>query len=463
MELEGKRITVAGLGLHGGALGNIRWLHQQGARLTVTDLKTESELAPTLAKLKDLPDITWVLGKHRPEDFTNTAMVVRNPAMRADSEFLEKARQARVPIEMDSSLFFEFSPTKNIIGITGSKGKSTTTHVIAALLRLKNARVTVVGSEGTSPLEQLGNLQPQDTVVFELSSWRLEALAERHVSPHMAVVTSLYRDHLNTYPSFAAYVAAKKAIVRYQTSRDLALLNYDDPRLRLWSAGIKGKLAWYSLSNSIPGDGIYVTHGMITMRTARDSVPLFPLRKLAFQSEHARRNMLPAIYLAFRDGIRLDSIALQVGKMRELAHRLEVIRTLNSITYINDSAATIPEASIAALVSLEGRHINLILGGSDKKLRFDALAVAIREARIRSLTFLPGNTSERMAEVIAAAFRQPPPLHMASSMTDAVKRATAEAHPDDVVLLSPAATSFGHFLHEFDRGDQFREAVKQLS
>lgn len=459
---RGKRITVAGLGQHGGALGNIKWLHEQGAKLTVTDLKSTAELEPALTALKDLTDITWVLGEHREADFVNAQMILRNPAMPRDSKYLAAARHAGVPIEMDSSLFLKYSPTKNVVGITGSKGKTTTGNAIAQLLSLVYANIALVGTEGTSPLAQLSTLHHQDLAVFELSSWRLEAMEEHEISPSIAVVTSIYEDHLNTYDSFDHYVETKKAIVRFQGVDDLALLNYDDPQVRQWSLKRQGRVAWFSLSPDIPGDGICVEHGMVTIIRGRDYIPLFPVTAIPVAHEHLRRNILPAIYLAFNCGARVDSIQFHLKHLTTLRHRLEHIRDFNDVSYINDSAATIPEATIAALKALKNKSLVLILGGGDKRLRFTELADETARANIRGYIFLPGTATNRIFTAIEAAHRAKPPMHLAESMDEAVQQAAELAQPGDIVLLSPGATSFDLFKHEFDRGDKFKDAVMKL-
>lgn len=463
--LEGKRVTVMGLGLHGGALGTIEWLYNQKAQITVTDLKNEHELQSTIAALNQYPDISLILGRHREEDFTNADLIIRNPAVPRDSKFLLLAAKAGIPIEMDSSLFFEHCPTKNIIGITGSKGKSTATHVIQHLLRLKYPHTVTVGIDGKSPLGGLKEITADSLVVFELSSWRLEALGPKNTSPQTAVVTSLYQDHLNTYDSYEHYIDTKKIIVRYQHPHDRAILNADDQLLRQWDAEVNGRLYWYSLTDTLPenSEGIFVDRtGLITIRLQRGSVTLFNLDTIPFKSDHERRNALPGILLAFLGNIPIDSIAVQMQHTKGLAHRLEKVRTINNVTYINDSAATMPDATIAALTALAPSHLVHILGGSDKRLDFENLAQAEARAKIRALIFLPGNATDRMRRQIMGEFGNPPPTYTAASMTEAVQIAERIALPHDIVLLSPGATSFGLFQHEFDRGNQFKQAVEAL-
>lgn len=463
-DFKDRKITVAGLGVHGGAAGNIRWLYEQGAELTVTDIKSATELQVTIDTLRDLPGITWVLGEHRERDFTTADMVLRNPALRRNNPYLLAARQAGVPIEMDSSLFFKYSPTKHIIGVTGSKGKTSTTHSIAALMNLTFAQVAVVGVEGTSPLAVLPQLTPESLVVFELSSWRLEAMAEYNLSPHTSVVTSIYHDHLNTYDSFSEYVETKKTIVRYQPTDGLAFYNYDNEDVRLWAADpqLQGRKAWYSMQHPIPGDGIFVQRNSVVVTTSGKGTNLFSLDVLPRRARHEQRNILPAIYLAFTHGVPVASIANQLAQLPRLPHRLELIATINKVRYINDSAATIPEATIAAVQSIERQPLVLILGGNDKKLTFETLAKTLTNADIRALIFLPGDASIQQQREILGAYKHPPQIYQAPTMEEAVATASACAESGFTILLSPGATSFGSFANEFDRGDQFRAAVSKL-
>lgn len=462
----GKRVTVAGLGSHGGAIGNIRWLCQAGAEVTVTDLKPAEALRESIAELQDLPDIRWVLGRHRQSDFTEADMVVRNPAMPRRSPYIEAAREAKVPVEMDSSLFFKFCPTKNIIGVTGTKGKTTATLAISHLMKLVYPHVATIGVESTSPLAALPGLSARDVVVFELSSWRIEGLREHSLSPHTAVITSLYPDHLNTYDSFADYVETKKSLVASQSRRDRVILNYDDPLLRQWSPTLLGSVSWFSVQTRIPGNGIYIDQkGTVTVsHRAYNSagIKLFSIKRIPWPSRHQQRNILPAIYLAFCNQVRVEAIEQHLATMTKPAHRLEHVRDIQGVSYINDSASTIPEAMAAALEASADKHIVLIAGGSDKKLKFERLARQLPNYRIRAAIFLPGDATPHLLREIRGAWESPPPLIEAGNMDEAVRRATQYALPGDVVLLSPGATSFGLFKHEFDRGEQFRKAVEAL-
>ena len=460
LKLKNKRVTVMGLGLHGGAVGTVKWLHEQGAEVLVTDLKNAGELKESLEKLKGLKGVEFVLGEHGEKDFIATDMVVRNPGVPKDSKFLEIARGAGIKIEMDSSLFFKFCASRDIIGVTGSKGKTTAALAIAHLLSGVCNKVATVGVDGVSPLDELKNIVADTTVVFELSSWRLEALNEMKISPRAAVVTSLYPDHLNTYESFDDYVEAKKTIVRHQGKDDIAVLNYDDELVRKWAPDVRGKLYWYGLK-TVPskGDRIYVDGSKVKIKRGEKVSTLFPVGVLPSLNEHMARNILPAVMLAEMRGAAYREIIRLLKSMKTAPHRLEQAGEVKGVSYINDTTATIPEATIAALESLRGKEIILILGGSDKGVDFQQLAKEIEQSDVKILIFLPGNASDRIRREIGETDRL---VLEVSSMREAVEQASAAADKGNVVLLSPAAASFGLFKHEFDRGDQFKEAVNNL-
>jgi UDP-N-acetylmuramoylalanine--D-glutamate ligase len=219
---------------------------------------------------------------------------------------------------------------------------------------------------------------------------------------------------------------------------------------------------WYSMADDIPSDGICVQKGVITVFSSNKAAELFSVDQLPFTSDHQRRNLLPAIYLAFCNKVRVDSLRNHIVNMEKPAHRLEFVREVRGVRYVNDSASTIPEATLAALDAFRTDHVVLIAGGSDKRLRFSSLARQIPSTHVRAVVFLPGNATPHLLREIRGAFDVPPPLVEVNTMPEAVEQATRHAKPGDVVLLSPGATSFGLFRHEFDRGNQFRKAVELL-
>lgn len=469
--MQHKHVLVLGLGLHGGAIGTIKWLVEQGAAVTVSDTKTEEQLASSLEKLKTLPNISYHFGSQDTLSLDGIDMVVRNPAVPRKAPILERARQASIPIEMDSSLFFEYSPSKNIVGITGSKGKTTTSSAIAHVLKVLDQKTIAVGIDGISPLGALIPLTPSGArgssfpIVFELSSWRLEALQEKKISPHIGICTSLYKDHLNTYASFDEYIDVKKQIMKDQTGDDIAILNADDGRVRQWEGDVHGQLFWYSIKPLADGQqGIWVDGDTVYVRVSA----VFPagericsISDIPHHALHELRNKLPAILIALLHGYSKEAIMAAVTTIPHLAHRLQLVRSVNGIDYVNDSAATMPDATIAALTAYAQKPLLLIIGGSDKSLEFEELSQAIASyTNIRHLIWLPGTATERMKATVTP--HTSAQSHDAATMDEALLAASRLAQPGDTVLLSPGATSFGLFLHEFDRGNAFINAVEHL-
>lgn len=461
--LKGKRVTVMGLGLHGGGLGTVRWLLHQGALVTVTDMKTEEELRVSVEKLHKLDgEVRLVLGRHDEADFTEADVVVRNPGVRADSPYLALARKASVPVEMDSSLFFENCPSQHIIGVTGSKGKTTTARAIEHVLKAGERSVVAVGVDGVSPLAALltGEIDAETIVVFELSSWRLEALAERGLSPSTAVVTSIYREHLNTYDSFEQYIETKKAIWKFQGERGEVLLNADDEVIASWATEVPGKLFWYSLGDQLPGNGVYMHDDSIWIRDEEEK-ELLPIEQLPVKSGHERRNLLPALLIGWQYGLDAEKLRQAIDSFEPLPHRLEMVRDMDGVIFVNDSAATMPDASMAALDAYAEWPVILIAGGNDKKLDFGPWGKKAANSDVKEIVWLPGTATALMQEAVRAGggemiFKE------ASTMQEAVREAARAANGGGVVLLSPGATSFGSFENEFDRGNKFREAVEKL-
>jgi UDP-N-acetylmuramoylalanine--D-glutamate ligase len=226
LQLAGKQALVMGLGTRQGGVGVTRYLVSQGAEVTVTDLGDEASLRPSLDALSDLP-VRYRLGEHVEEDFDTADLIVRNPGVPFNSPWLQRARERGVPIEMEMSLFFRACPAP-IIGITGTKGKTTTATLCAAILERFHPETVLAGNMGTSALNQLDRIKPDTPVVLELSSWQLEGLADYEMSPEIAVLTNISQDHLNRYASMEDYIEAKRHMTRFQRSEDWFIINRND-------------------------------------------------------------------------------------------------------------------------------------------------------------------------------------------------------------------------------------------
>ena len=462
LHFTGKKITVFGLGLSGGGVGTALFLAAQGAReIIVTDIKSREELAPSLKKLASYKNITYVLGQHRPEDFTNVDMVIKNPIIPWTNEYVKLALKHHVPVEMDSSLFFRFCPAP-IIGITGSKGKTTTASLIAHLLEQAGKKVARVGISQAGVLGALSQITPEHTVVFELSSWRLSALAYLKKSPHMAVVTNIYPDHLNYYKTMAAYMSDKAQIFLHQKAGDICIANFDNALVREMVQDAPGSVLWSSVEQSIDGDGAWSNGDTLLVSHQGKEQILLPIQDVPLAGEHNVSNVLLAALAALASGLTMKQIRAGIMSFPGVPHRLEKIAVKNGVTYCNDTAATIPDAAVAALRSFTQPTI-LLAGGSDKNLEFSVLAKEILE-RPKYTIFFKGAGTDKLLLAIRALLpkNDPRQFDVVESMAEAVTRATQHAVSGDVVLLSPGAASFGLFKNEFDRGEQFRTAVESL-
>ena len=446
---KGKRITVMGLGLLGRSLSVIQFLYSMGAELTVTDLKTAEQLAPSVKKLQKFPGIKFVLGEHRTEDFTNTDMLLRAPNAPLNSPYVAAAKAAGVPVEMDASLFTALVPEGvNIIGITGTRGKTTTTHLIAALLKAARKRVHVGGNiRGGSTLPLLLKVKRGDYVVLELDSWQLQGFAERQMSPHISVFTSFMDDHVNYYvqnaddtaeraTGMARYFEDKSAIFSFQKPGDFCVIHE--------------KVVYEHLIHT-------------KAKMVRFSVRTVPKSwKLKMAGGHNRENAGAALEVAHVLNIS-DTISKKLFEsFSGVAGRQELVRIVRGVKYINDTTATTPDASMIAMKTLapkKGKRIILIAGGADKKLDYALWGKAV-EQYAKAVVLFRGTASEK----IEAAIVDPTVVvaKECASMADALAAARSVAEKGDIVLLSPAAASFGVFTHEYDRGDQFVDAVNKL-
>lgn len=457
-----KKITVFGLGLLGGGLGVVKFIAKHGAKkIIVTDIKSKEELRRSIEKLKGIKNIEFVLGYHRIEDFSQVDMVIKNPQIPWDNKYIKEALNKKIPVEMDSSLFFKLCKNK-IIGVTGTKGKTTTSSMIFDLLENSGKNPIMVGVGQESVLDKLEKLKSDSIVVFELSSWRLSALGRSKLSPQIAVFKNIFPDHLNYYKGMKDYIADKENICKFQKPNDWCIVNRDDEIIQNISQRVKSQLIEFSFSRKDEGRSIFYEDERIYINDGIDIREIVSKDKLANFSKHNISNLLAAIGVALALGIEFDKVKKAVSKIHSISHRLEFVAEVYGVKYYNDSAATIPNAAIAAIESFD-KPIILIAGGSDKNLDFSDLAKLISQ-KVKGIIFLKGNATEKLIEKLIknTPDREHKRFEIFNSMDKAVEEAARVADNGDVVLLSPGAASFGLFENEFDRGDKFKRAVKNL-
>lgn len=481
-----------GLGLHGGGLGIAKWLLRAGARLTVTDLKSSHDLKQSVASLNKEYVVlkkrvsravkTWrpkyVLGRHVEGDFKTAELVIRNPAVRRNNKYLMLAQQRRIPVETEAALFLLLCPFP-VTAITGTKGKSTTTALLGEIAKQYDARTVIGGNIRISPFDALDRLlrlaarrvgRPVP-VILELSSWQLEGLEQHRFSPHIGVVTNVLEDHLNTYSGLDEYARAKSLIIAYQTTDDWAILNLADKRVAALGAKIRpshssfaGQRFPFSHQQIFRGSGCFVRQGKIIILDHGQERELLPLSALRLSGEHNVSNVLAACAAAYVMGIPIRTIAAVVRCFRGIEGRMQEIATIRGVKYINDTTATMPDASVAAMKAFSAgqktKRVILIAGGAQKSLRYQAWAKAAKKYT-KAMVLLEGTetpTLERELQRVGYSGE----VWLANSMRKAVLLAAGLADRGEVVLLSPACSSFGLFINEFDRGERFVRAVKNL-
>ena len=456
-----KKITVYGLGLHGGGVGVVKFLVANGANVIVTDLGSREKLAPSLEKLKGLKNIKYVLGQHRVEDFTNVDMVIKNPAIAWTDKHIKLALEKKVPVEMDSSLFFKLCKNK-IIGVTGTKGKTTTSVLIYGLLKSAGKNPIKVGIGQTAVLDKLSLLKKDSIVVFELSSWRLSALGRAKISPSIAVFTNLLPDHLNYYATMEKYLKDKKYIFTSQKAKDFLVINYDDEKLKEIFKEALSQVIKFSYEPLKKSKSVFLEDEKIYLNNGIDVFRLIAVKDVTILGRHNLANVMAAIGAVSAFGLSALEIKKALPSLKGPLNRLEFVREVADVKYYNDTTATIPQAAISALQTFE-QPIILIAGGSDKNLDFSELGKEIAQKNKRVI-LLQGKATERLLFQIKKhadeSFLET--IEIVDSMEKAVSLARKFAEKGDVVLLSPGAASFGLFNDEFDRGEKFRQAVKNL-
>lgn len=459
---KGKRVTVFGIGLNGGAFGAIEFLIQAGVReIIATDIRSREELAPTLEKLKKYKEIIYILGQHRPEDFTHVDLVVKSPGIPWTNEYIKLALQKSIPVETDASLFFQLIQNRTV-GVTGTRGKSTTAALIAHLLEQSGKLVVRVGINQIGFLSELGKISEKSIIVAELSSWRLSSLRRLKWSPEVAVVTNFFPDHQNYYKSMEAYARDKQVILEFQKSTDRTLLNFDHEEVRAWATKTSAQVSFFSQAGQTLPEGLGLVQGEVVEWHDGAKTVLGTFTPGRLLGEHNEANILAALTAVRALGIPPQDVLKAIATFKGLPHRLEVVATKNDIAYVNDTAATSPEALVAALQTFS-QPIVLVAGGADKQFDFTALAPVMLK-RTKAIILFQGTGTEKLVPLLEKAAQERGEervFPVVTTMRDAVALAEENAAAGDIILLSPGTASFGLFKNEFDRGEQFRQVVTE--
>ncbi len=458
-DLRGLRATVMGLGVHGGGLATAQFLARHGARVTVTDLRAAAALGASPAQLDRA--VRLVLGRHETADFTGADCVVKNPGVPADSPFLAAARGAGVALETDVSLFRRLHPQVPLLVVTGSKGKSTAAAALHHGLLHWHPQARLGGNITVSPLAFADELAPRAPVVLELSSWQLGDLPDpAALRPRVAVLTNVLPDHQDRYPSLRAYARDKLHVFAGQSAADRAIVG---PGAARWLERLPAAPMWHVASGELPpgrAGAVVDGGGRVWLRpTSAGGAGRLLVDGCRLPGRHNLLNLAAAALgvVALVAPAEADPIAPTFADFTGLEHRLEPVAEWRGIRFVNDSAATMPHATAAALAALPP-PVTLIAGGNDKRLDFAVLSASRAPA---AAVLLAGTATGKLQAALAAAgVRAHGPF---GELEAAVRAAVAQTPPGGTVLFSPGATSFGMFAHEFDRGRAFKRVVADLT
>ncbi len=428
---EGKRVTVMGLGLLGRGVGDVEFLADMGADVIVTDLQDADHLAPSLARLAGYPNITYVLGKHRLEDFRNRDLILKSAGVPLHSRYIDEAKRRRIPIRMSADLFAELSGA-TIVGITGTRGKTTTTCLLYKILRATGREVVLGGNiHGVSTLALLPKVTADTVAVLELDAWQLRGFRSIETSPSVAIFTTFYPDHLRYYGnSLPDYFADKQVIYEYQSPGDTLVV---------------GEQAYPYINAAAPlvAARALVADGSLVREWPRELV-----------GEHNVDNIACAVTAARALGVPDAMSRAVVASFTPVAGRLEKTYDKNGIIIYNDAAAIIPEATIAAIRALSSSSLILIIGGGEKGTSIDELVSCIRSSTER-IVLLAGTGTERIRPYF-------PDAPVCQSLVEALDTAYALATVGDSILFSPGFSSRGMFPDAHTRSEAFATLVRNL-
>ncbi|HEY3112005.1 MAG TPA: UDP-N-acetylmuramoyl-L-alanine--D-glutamate ligase [Chloroflexota bacterium] len=452
-ELRGRRATLLGLARTNLALA--RFLARAGALVTITDLKSADQLEPELAQLAGLP-IHYTLGRHDEDDFRRADVVFVTPGVPRTHELVALAAERGVPISSEIELLFELCPVP-IAAITGSAGKTTTTILVGEMLGRAGLPTFVGGNIGTPLIDRLDELGPDARVVLELSSFQLEHMRR---SPQVGAILNVTPNHLDRHPTFEHYRDAKANLIAYQGRDDLAVLGLDDPVAPALAGCGAGRKLFFSLVRPV-AEGACLVRDELWLALGDLESKICRRDEVRLRGDHNVLNLLAAAIVAGARGATIEAIRAVATSFDGVEHRIEPVATLAGASWYNDSKATSPAETLAALRSFE-EPIVLLAGGRSKRAPLDELAAEIVK-RVRALVVFGEMADEIAAAVAAAPGGADLPIERAPSLADAVALAGRIARAGEVVLLSPGGTSFDAFRDYEERGRVFKRLVGRLA
>ncbi|MCG3162779.1 MAG: UDP-N-acetylmuramoylalanine--D-glutamate ligase [Acidobacteria bacterium] len=448
MQVDGKNILVVGLARSGAAAAE--FLASRGARVTVNDAKSESELRD-VERLR-AKGIEVVAGSHPRALFEKSDLIVVSPGVPLALEPFQQARAAGVPVISEIELAARFIRGR-LIGITGSNGKTTTTTLAGDLLRNAGLPTQVGGNIGTPLISLVETSRDDGLTVVELSSFQLEAVERLHL--FVSVIINITPDHLDRYDSMDDYAAAKANVFRNQTASDFAALNADDERVSKMDSLTEARTIFFSRRRELD-EGIFLRGAEIVHRASGVERTLITRDEIPLRGDHNLENVMSALAVGIACGASADSMRETIRDFKGVEHRLEFVAEINGVKFYNDSKATNVDAAIKCIEAFDG-GVNVILGGKDKGSDYAPLAPLVR-GRCSNVILIGA-----AADKIAAALENTRPMRRAATMQEAVEIGLKIGKPGEIVLLAPACASFDMFDNYEHRGRVFKDAVKRLA
>jgi len=462
---NGKRVLILGAARQGLALA--RWLSLHGARVTASDMRSADELRLVRESLAEY-QIGWALGGHPLELLDSTDVLCLSGGVPLTLPIVADAVKRGIPLSNDSQIFMEVVPCRTI-GITGSAGKTTTTTLVGNMAKLAfnhpssfiiHPSTFIGGNIGDPLINYVDEMKPEDIAVLELSSFQLDQMT---ISPNVAAVLNITPNHLDRHGTMEAYTAAKSRILEFQSKEDVAILGRDDKGAWDLQNKVNGKLFTFSLNDLGKGlNGTYLHEDMLNLRNRNRNITLMPRQKITLRGDHNMRNVLAAFAIGYASGFSMEAMLKAVEDFRGVPHRLELVRELRGVRWYNDSIATAPERSIAAIRAFE-EPIVLLLGGRDKNLPWEDL-IQLAGERVDHVVLF-GEAAEKIQKTANSLGlgRTRFSISRAGQLREAVVKAAQVAESGDVVLLSPGGTSFDEFKDFEERGERFTAWVQELS
>jgi UDP-N-acetylmuramoylalanine--D-glutamate ligase len=451
MDLKNKRVLVVGLGKSG--LSAAMFLRAQGARVTVSDARSAMALAKEIPALLEA-GIMVESGGHGLLTFRRQDLIVVSPGVPMDTPEVKQVVAFGLPVIGELELASRYLQGQ-VVAITGSNGKTTTTTLVGKIFRDSGLPTQVGGNIGLPVIDLVAQSTPETVNVLEVSSFQLETVEEFH--PRVAVILNITPDHLDRHGSFEKYVAAKERIFERQGAQDALVLNGDDRVTQMGAARAKSEVFWFSGTKAVRR-GAFVRDGLIVWVEKEGGVtePVMPVSEVPLKGAHNIENVLAAVCVARLEKVPAESIRASVATFTAVEHRLELVRKLNRVEFYNDSKATNVDATMKAVASFP-KGIHLILGGKDKDSDYGSMAELLKK-RVK-VVYTIGSAAEKIERQLHGVVK----MVAAKTMQTAVAEAAKAAVAGDVVLLSPACSSFDQFENYEHRGQVFRQLVNELN